>query len=210
MKRSIYLLLLLTAVPIVVQAQQKTKNVFLITLDGYRWQELFTGADPKLISNDKYVKDANTLKKLFWHEDPTKRREMLTPFFWTTIARQGQLYGNRTYNNKVNCSNKMWFSYPGYNEILTGYADDERINSNDKIDNPNTTILEHLNKQPLFKNKVAAFGSWDVFPYIINEKRSGVLVNAGFEPAKGILSSREIFLNELQEDIPSPWGRCEA
>jgi len=47
------------------------------------------------------------------------------------------------------------------------FADDERITSNDKIDNPNTTVLEFINQQPSYKGKVAAFASWDVFPYII-------------------------------------------
>ena len=42
------------------------------------------------------------------------------------------------------------------------------------------TILEKLNDSDRFKGKVAAFSSWDVFPYIINDKRSGVPVNAGY------------------------------
>src|SRR5690606_12832092 len=78
---------------------------------------------------------------------------------------------------------------------------------NDKIPNPNKTILEIINEQPHFKGKVAAFGSWDVFPYIINEERSGIPVNAGFETAKGNqLTDKELFLNELQKQVPSPWG----
>lgn len=184
----------------------KTENVFIITLDGYRWQDLYSGADPVLIKDENYVKDQEDLAHLFWNEDPVKRREALMPFFWSTIAKKGQLYGNRTMDNKVNCTNTLWFSYPGYNEILTGFSDDDRIVSNDKIENPNTTILEFFNKRPDFKGKVAAFGSWDVFPFIINEKRSGVPVNAGFEFAEGSdLSPWEVFLNELQQEIPSPW-----
>ena len=35
----------------------------------------------------------------------------------------------------------MWFSYPGYNEILSGKADDKRITSNNKINNPNKNGL---------------------------------------------------------------------
>ena len=119
----------------------------------------------------------------------------------------GQLHGNRDLGSKVDLTNKMWFSYPGYNEILSGKADDDRIDSNDKIPNPNKTILEIVNKEPRYKGKVAAFGSWDVFPYIINEERSGVPVNAGFELAVGNnLTAREQFLNELQPRVPSPWG----
>lgn len=203
--RIAFLLLIITTLG--VKAQTKTENVFIITLDGYRWQELYTGADPALIKNEKYVNDPENLANLFWRADPIKRREALTPFIWSTIEKQGQLYGNRAYDNKVNCANNMWFSYPGYNEILTGFSDDSRINSNDKIDNPNTTLLEFVNKQPGYKGKVAAFGSWDVFPFIINEKRSGIPVNAGFESAVGSgLSDKEVFLNELQKEIPSPWG----
>jgi hypothetical protein len=98
----------------------------------------------------------------------------------------------------------MWFSYPGYNEILCGFADDEHIHSNDKLENPNVTVLEFLSRQSRFKNKIAAFGSWDVFPYIIHEKRSGIPVNAGADAANGkALSQREIFLNEIQPQYPT-------
>ena len=129
------------------------------------------------------------------------------PFLWKEILKMGQIHGNRNLGSKVDLTNKMWFSYPGYNEILTGKADDARINSNDKIPNPNTTILEVANNDPRYKGKVAAFGSWDVFPYIVNEERSGVTVNAGFELATGNnLTEREKFLNELQPRVPSPWG----
>ena len=129
------------------------------------------------------------------------------PFIWNEVVKIGQIHGNRNLGSKVDLTNKMWFSYPGYNEILSGKADDARINSNDKIPNPNTTILEVANSDSRYKGKVAAFGSWDVFPYIVNEERSGVSVNAGFELAKGTyLTEREKFLNELQPRVPSPWG----
>ncbi|HLW33752.1 MAG TPA: hypothetical protein VKX40_15940, partial [Aequorivita sp.] len=106
---------------------QKTENVVLITFDGLRWQELFAGADSLLVDDSGYVGSPEALTEEFWHSDPLKRREMLMPFFWGTLAKEGQLYGNRKYDNKVDCSNSMWFSYPGYNEILTGFADNERI-----------------------------------------------------------------------------------
>jgi hypothetical protein len=208
MKRIIIAFFLLISLSHVALCQkQKTENVFIITFDGFRWQELFTGADSSLITNKDFTKDPLGLKAQFWAETPEKRREMLMPFFWKGIGTKGQLYGNRYVNNKVNCSNYMWFSYPGYNEILCGFSDDERIKSNNKIDNPNVTVLEYLNRMPLYKGKVAAFGSWDVFPNIINRTRSGIPVNAGFETASGSnLSEHEKFLNQLQSEIPSPWG----
>lgn len=190
-----------------VKAQEiQTENVFLITFDGLRWQELFGGADSMLIADIDFVKDTTELKKLFWRTTKEERRETLFPFIWNTIAQEGQIHGNRWYDNKVNCTNVFWFSYPGYNEILTGYSDPD-IRTNNKIYNPNETILEFTNNKKQFKGKVAAFGSWDVFPYIINDKRSGIPVNAGFRSAEhDNLSHVEQLLNRLQPTIPSPWA----
>ncbi|MFK7811794.1 MAG: alkaline phosphatase family protein [Maribacter sp.] len=187
--------------------ESSNKKVVLITLDGLRWQELFSGADPLLITNTEYVSDTTGLKSRFWRDSPAERREVLFPFLWKEVAKMGQIHGNRNLGSKVDLTNKMWFSYPGYNEILSGKADDDRIDSNDKVANPNKTILEIANSDARYKGKVAAFGSWDVFPFILNEERSGVPVNAGFELAKGNdLTEREKFLNELQPTVPSPWS----
>jgi hypothetical protein len=188
------------------QREHRTENVILITLDGLRWQELFGGADSVLLRDRRYVRDTTALRADFWRASSADRRAVLLPFFWTTIARQGQLYGNRALGSRVDVTNTHRFSYPGYNEILTGYAD-PRIDSNDKIPNPNRTILEFAQQLPAFRGRVAAFGSWDVFPFIINEQRSGVPVNAGFEVAQGpALSPKELALNQLQPQIPSPWS----
>ncbi|WP_057940292.1 alkaline phosphatase family protein [Algoriphagus resistens] len=184
----------------------KTENIILVTLDGLRWQEVFKGADSLLVDDTGMIKKSGSLLEDFWNEDPLVRREMLLPFLWNTIAEDGQIYGNRIYGNKVDNSNKMWFSYPGYNEVLSGFADDVRINSNDKINNPNVTLLEYLNRKPEYKGKVMAFASWDVFSYIVNEERSGVPVNAGFDIAKGDdLSPEELLTNKMQAEIRGPW-----
>ncbi|NQV72623.1 sulfatase-like hydrolase/transferase [bacterium] len=181
------------------------ENVFLITMDGFRWEELFTGADPWLLENEAYTSDREELKSKFWFDSAEQRRSALMPFFWSEIAKKGQLYGNRHIGSEVNVSNTHVFSYPGYNEILTGFAD-ATIDSNDKIPNRNVTILEEMNKRQGFEGQVAAFGSWDVFPFIINEERSGVPVNAGFESATGDgLTEKERWLNEVQSQTPSPW-----
>jgi hypothetical protein len=140
----------------------------------------------------------------YWRETDAERRRILMPFQWSEVAERGQIHGDRGQGSRVGLANPLHFSYPGYSEILTGIVD-PRIASNDKLPNPNRTVLEWLNGLPEFAGRVAAFGSWDVFPYIINESRAGVPVNAGFEsldlpgdPAIGLL-------NELQAEIPSPW-----
>lgn len=205
--RIFLLVILVVWAPVPEARAQQTENLFLITLDGLRWQELFSGADSALLREERYVDRPDELAARFWADDPLDRRALLMPFFWNVIAEEGQLYGNRELGSSVDVTNGMVFSYPGYNEILVGYPDDEHIRSNAKQPNRNETVLEFINQQDGFRGRVAAFGSWDVFPFIINEQRSGIPVNAGFEPAEGSsLSEREVFLNELQRQIPSPWG----
>lgn len=210
MQRFLSVLLLALFAPFIGTAQSAdlhTRNVILISLDGMRWQEIFGGIDSALLHNKTFTPQPEGLEKQFWAATPNERREKLMPFFWQTIAQKGQLYGNRQLGSQVDCSNSMWFSYPGYNEILSGFPDDERIHSNDKINNPNETVLEFINRQAGFEGKVAAFASWDVFPYIINTERSGIPVNAGF-PAKpsGRLSEKESLLYDLQAQVPAEWS----
>jgi len=87
------------------QSENKTENIFLITLDGFRWQGMFTGADPKLITNTEYVNDTTELKELFWRETADERKNALVPFFTNVLAREGQLYGNRTEGSEMNLTN---------------------------------------------------------------------------------------------------------
>lgn len=191
---------------VLAQKKLKTENVVLITLDGFRWQELFRGADSSFMKQQKHLKD-EAVKSKYWRDDATERRKVLLPFFWGTLEAQGQLYGNRDLGCKVNVTNNQLFSYPGYNEILTGKADNERVHSNDKFYNPNVNVLEYINSQPAFKGKVAAFTSWDVFPFIINDKRSGVYVSTGVAPRQEKnLTEREQMLNQLVASVPNPLG----
>src|SRR4030095_3013538 len=185
----------------------KTENVIIITLDGYRWQEVFTGADEELINNKDFSHDTAELKKKFWAPTADERRKKLMPFFWNTIAKQGQLHGNRNYGSKVNVMNQYWFSYPGYNEIFTGYPD-TAVNSNDKNPNKNENVLEFLNKKAVFKGKIAAFTSWDVFDAIFNEKRSGFLVSSGIDKLPDAIASTPALraLNDMQMKSTQPLG----
>lgn len=179
-----------------VNAQLKTENIVIVTLDGLRWQEVFGGADSVLLKSKNYTKDSSTSHKMFWDTNPEKRRKMLFPFLWNNVCINGQLYGNRWFGNNVNNANPYWFSYPGYNEIFTGYPD-KNVNSNDKIYNANTNVLEFINNQKNFKNKVAAFTTWDVFPYILNNKRSGIYVNADVDTLKFKNQSIQL-INDMQ------------
>lgn len=187
------------------QVGHKTKNVILVTLDGMRWQEIFNGAEQRLISQE-FVQDSAAVMKDFWGETPEIRRTRLMPFLWTEFSSKGQMLSNRKYGSFVNVTNNQWFSYPGYSELLCGFADNERIHSNDKFNNPNQTVLEYLNQQPAYKGKVAVYSSWDVFPYIVNTERSGIKVNSGLVTQTPAGSEKEKLLNELMFQVPNPLG----
>jgi hypothetical protein len=180
------------------------QNVVLVTLDGVRWQEVFNGADNSLINNTDFVKNPEQLKTQFWAKTANERQQLLMPFLTQVVAKQGVIIGDRANGSTMSVSNPWYFSDPGYNEILTGEVD-ENINSNNKVLNPNKTILERLDKLPGFKGSTALFGSWDVFPYIVNTKRSNVYVNAGFMSIEENLFTDASLLNALQNEIPSPW-----
>lgn len=179
MKTSSLLVLILIAFGSLVQAQQ-AQNIFVITTDGFRWQEVFNGADSVMIHSDRLVKDTGITKDLFWHQDQSMRRQKLMPFFWNVIASKGQLYGNREADNKVNVKNFYKISYPGYNEIFTGTTDPSII-LNRKVYNKNINFLEFLNNTPQYHDKVVAFSSWNVMPYILNEQRNNITINGGYE-----------------------------
>lgn len=204
MKKIITVCISLWMMTSALYAQHKTENIIVVTLDGMRWQEVYKGVDSALIVNKEYTRDSSELVKMFWSDTLELRRQKLFPFFWSTILNHGQLYGDRMIGSNVNLANPYWFSYPGYNEIFTGYPD-TAVNSNDKILNKNVNVLEFINKQKGYQGKVAAFSTWDCFPYILNEQRSHVYVNSGFDSFD---FPQPVFktLNDLQRLSPQPIG----
>lgn len=208
MKKILFLLFLLKSG---VALCQTAENIIIITTDGFRWQEVFTGMDSAIANNKKFNQDDSAvIFKKYWSADPVERRRKLMPFLWNTIEKNGQIYGNRNLGNKVDNANRYWFSYPGYNEIFTGYPD-TLVNSNSYMANPNTTLLEFLNKQSTYKNKVAAFGAWDAFDRILNQERSKIPVYSAFDLLGGASPSvTEKTINDLAKDSYKPFGEEEV
>jgi hypothetical protein len=155
--------------------------VVLIVTDGLRWQEVFSGAERALINPVSGVNDTTTLLREFWRESAEDRRKALLPFFWNTIAREGQILGNPAKGSAGTVTNGLKFSYPGYNEMILGAAD-ARINSNSYGPNPNVTVFEWLNSRPAYRGRVAVLATWGAFRDIFNATRSGVDVRAGWTP----------------------------
>lgn len=197
-------IVILSLLACVAAAERPAQNLILVTVDGLRWQEVFRGMDERLLNDSRYTKRPDSLKAAFSAGNAQQARAKLMPFIWTEMATKGVLLGNRDQASYMQVTNDWHFSFPGYNEILTGKADPS-INSNKPIPNPNVTFLEWLQHKPDFRGKVQAFGSWDVFPAIINSERAGLPVNAGFSPAQGKVSAHEAFIDQMQLQTPSPW-----
>ena len=184
-------------------APSPTSRVVVITIDGLRWQEFFTGAAQPYFKRAK-DKKPGPAEQRFWRGSPAERRAVLMPFMWSEILKKGQIFGDRESGGRVHVTNGLWFSYPGYNEMFAGFAD-PRVDSNDKVPNPNVTVLEWLNRRPGFEGKVAAFGAWDVLPSIFNTARSGLPVGSAFVPVPTPSTDAERAINQLATDLPKYW-----
>ncbi len=182
-------------------AQVAEPKVVLVTLDGLRWQEVFYGADETIAKQRRYEPSAVNLQPLL----TGNRAENLMPFLHTVVKKRGLLVGDQHRHSVMRVSNPWQVSYPGYSELLTGIAD-PRISSNQAINNPHISVFEWLAQQPSMQQKVAAFGSWRLFPFILNRARSGLMINAGFESFDAFTNEKISWLNKLQRQTPSPFA----
>jgi hypothetical protein len=173
-------------------------SVVLVTIDGTRWQEIFGGADRELLEGKKETGEIPATQKAFWRDSALERRRALAPFLWDTVAKEGQLIGNVDASSQILVTNPYRISYPGYHELLCGFAS-ETIDSNSRISNPDVTVLEWLGRRPGFRDSVAAFCSWDLFPSILNRDRCGFPIDIGESTADGSL------LGRLTGELPPPW-----
>lgn len=187
---------------------RRTENVVLVTLDGARWQEIFTGMDELLLQVSKPREDYKRLPvyREFSGATPTERREKLMPFLWRTlVADHGFIAGDRTAGSIVSVTNRMWFSYPGYSEILTGQAHDAEIDSNDPIRNPFPSVFQFLVRRvPLSPPQVATFASWGTFSAIVESEVDATTVNAGPQRYEAPGADLQL-LNALQQETPMGW-----
>ncbi len=187
------------------------EHVLLVMTDGLRWQEVFRGADPKLLTkanNNNQPVDA--LEKLYLRSTLEESRTALMPFLWSHMVPDGEIYGNRDKGSEAYVTNGLNFSYPGYSETLTGHPD-PRITSNDNIPNPNVTVLEWLNREwhtsnSQAQNQTAAFGAWNTISGIVNQQRCGFTVNAGYNPLTSIPVTPQLdLLNHFKAETPRIW-----
>jgi len=190
----------------------RARNVVLVTLDGARWQDIFGGMDQSLLrAVTPKGTDIATLPvyKQFSGASRGERRERLMPFLWRTLlVDHGFIAGDRTAGSLVSVTNRHWFSYPGYSEILTGQAHDEAIKSNDAIRNPFPSVFQFVQRRLLLQPaQIATFASWGVFNEIVESEQGATTVNAGVA-AYDSPSPQIQALSALQRETPTSWGNA--
>ena len=191
-------------------AAQAPPAVILVTLDGARVQEMFGGLDVAVLKSTLGTEasvEANPTFQRFWASTPEARRSRLLPFFWDTLMRDaGSIAGNRALGSDVHVTNQLWFSYPGYSELLVGAAHDDVIKSNDATQNPYPTVLEFLRRKlGTSPNGVGLFSTWNVFRAIGESRPGTIAINAGYErydhPDPAIRA-----LGDRQFETQTPWN----
>jgi hypothetical protein len=182
----------------------KTQNLLIVGWDGVRWEEIFTGVDSALMTDPAFTKRSGGMRSQFWSDTVEVRRKKLFPWFWSELARDGQLYGNRTIGNTVDVANPYNLTCPGFTETLVGFAD-PAINSNNKVLNKSTNVLEFVNNQKEYHGKVAVFAMSNLFDYILNKPRTGLIISCDTDRVNRPEKEFQL-LNDMNELAPRPFG----
>ncbi len=195
----------------------RTRNVVLMMVDGVRWQEVFRGADPRLLAGvpEADVPEAGMpgedeqeqVRRAFGGVTPAARREALLPFLWSVVARQGTVLGNHDLGSRCAVTNGRNLSYPGYSETLCGFVG-PAIVDNEHGPNPNVTVFEWLARQPDWRRgEIGVFGAWDGIGEVFHEGRAPFAVNVGYDPlTEGRTTSGIALLNRLKAELPRGWA----
>ena len=204
MKRLI--VLLISFLPLLLFAKgDNFPRLVIITIDGLRWQEVFSGADESLLSDSKLVRDPEQLRRLYWRHTAVDRRMTLMPFIWNTVATQGTIIGNRNLGSVMQVANKTNISYPGYCEMMTGIVDED-ITSNDPVANPHRNVLEAANEDLRYKNSVVMYGSWKSTRYAIHNEEAHIPASVSYEKSVAQSKTPSLQLAErMLEGMPRFW-----
>ena len=205
MKRII--IILLSLIPLLLSAKgDKDARLVIITIDGLRWQEVFSGAEKDLLSDNDQVGDTTQARQTYWRSTPEERREVLMPFTWNTIAKKGLIIGNRNKNSVMRVANWTKISYPGYSEMMTGMADDA-IADNAPVNNPHRNVLEAANEDSRYKGSVMMYGSWISTRFAIHNELAGIPASVSYEPNVARKQTPRLqMVDKMLAGMPHFWG----
>lgn len=185
-----------------------TQNVVLVTLDGVRIQDIFGGIDEVAARHDeeKLYSDMAAMRDRYGAPTPAERRAKLMPRLWNELVPQGMAFGNTAYGNRVTVQNRVFWSTPGYVEMLTGGPRPE-VADNEPRRYSNPTALEHARSAlGLETYEVAQFGSWDGFSLAAASSGRSFLMNGAYDSLPPELATPEIDrLCALRRDVMGLW-----
>src|SRR5687768_1677035 len=115
------------------------QRLILVTIDGTRWQEVFRGADEAM-----WPTKGTSGPLPYRGTSAEERRRALMPFLWDMVVARGQIFGDADAGSVFNVQNPHRVSYPGYHDLLSGFTSPD-ISNNDKVPNPDLTVLAWLN-----------------------------------------------------------------
>jgi len=194
--------------PLHAAAGTANRNIILVTLDGVRIQELFTGMSAEIAASDadSGAEDIAVTRQRYWRDTAQERREALMPFFWKTLVPAGMVLGNPALGSPVTVRNLMWFSYPGYSEILTGQPQADVL-SNDLVRYQHETVLDYIHRTlGLNRTEVAQIGSWDGFKMAASQHDGTFFMNGAYEPVPDEFSTLEMdTLGALRSQVMEVW-----
>ncbi len=74
-------------------AQQRTKKLIVITLDGYKWKELFRGADSSLLLNKEFTSQDSASKiKIMGVKIFRKEEKNYCPFSGISLPKKASIW----------------------------------------------------------------------------------------------------------------------
>src|SRR5258708_34527654 len=88
------------------------QNVVIVTIDGFRWQELFGGADQAYFKKSSDGKPTDAERR-FLGGRGKPRRQGVVPVFWDNVAGAGGGFGGPAPPRPRHPPDRPWVSSPG-------------------------------------------------------------------------------------------------
>lgn len=188
--------------------RHQAERLVVVSLDGVRVQEMFSGFDRDLFQAmlERHPVEAHPLHRAYWAPTAVERRVKLMPFLWgELLTRHGSIVGNREKGSVMQLGNRHRFSYPGYAELMLGVAHDDEVTSNENRRYPHETVLQFLRRSlGVARERVALFGSWEVFESIAASRDDDVFTNAGL--TRYDVSDELRVLGDTLTQTPPSWN----
>jgi len=151
--------------PVATGSWHPTRQVIFIAIDGVRWQDVYQGADPKLV-DDQAVPDELLLPP-----------ERLLPNLYRRVVARGVALGAPGHGAPMLASGPNFISLPGYMEMLSGAPSGCTRNDCDRIKTP--TIVDEFRSRSSPRDHVAVFSSWEAIDRAAAMDTEGIVMSTG-------------------------------